>query len=202
MALSAYHRDYTKKSDEELANRMRFKEQDVAEALKLSGYVPARKPMRVVVLGCADKRYVKLHKEIFEKQLDEPVDLTTLDISIEHLQGETGIMRHDVAKPLPNGPYDIAFAHVLLKFIETEQQWLVIKNAYEALRSPGLAIFVFNEKETTAAGPKMPDGFYAVPLERWKRRLEKEGIKFFDTAFHLEGFGGVTVEERVLVIMK
>lgn len=202
MALSAYHQSYAKKSDDELASRVRFKEQDVAEALKVSAYVPEYEPVRVAILGCADKRYVKLHKEIFGKLLDKRIDLTTLDITTEHLRGEDGVRQHDVTRPFPGGPYDIAFAHILLKFIETEKQWAVIKNACDALRSPGLAIFVFNEKEIAASGLKMPDGFFTVPLDRWRRQLGDAGIKFFDSSFRLEGFGGITIEERVLVIVK
>lgn len=135
--LSDYHRKYRERSDEELRR--------VFEA------TPFQTPphlVRIAVLECADARFVLHHKRMFEMQLNAPVDMTTFDIAAGHLQDEKGFVRHDVTLPLPDPPYDIVFSHVLLKFIETEKQWDVIRHSFDALRSPGLVIHVFDEEDT------------------------------------------------------
>lgn len=178
MSLSKYHQNYATRSDEELAHRAKVKKEELKKIFEAVNYKIGSSPVRVAVLGCADRRFVAYHKEIFESLLSAPVELTTFDITVEHLKGEKGVIQHDCTLPLPNPPYDITFAHVLLKFIETEKQWDVLKNSYTTLRSSGLAIHVFDEEDVTTATPRQADGYYAVPLERWKKKLAEEGIEY------------------------
>jgi hypothetical protein len=180
MVLSPYHLKYNQRSDEELQKRADVKEQELKKIFEATKYKPAFEPVRVAVLGCADHRFVRHHKRIFQKLLQKPIELTTFDITVEHLRNKEGVVQHDCASPLPNPPYDITFGHVLLKFVETERQWLVIKNSYDALRSPGLAVHVFDEEDVTITSPRLPDGYFSVPLERWKKKLAEESIKFFE----------------------
>ena len=134
--------------------------------------------MRVAVLGCADKRFVAHHKRIFEQVLKRNVEIITCDITIEHLDGESNVFQHDCTLPLPNPPYDITYGHVLLKFIETEKQFDLLKNSFDALKPGGLAIYGFDWEEIKAGGLKLPDGLWAVPLDRWKDKLTKLGVKY------------------------
>lgn len=178
MPLSKYHENYAARTDEELAHRAKVKKEELKKIFEVVNYKTGSSPVRVAVLGCADRRFVQYHKEIFESLLSAPVELTTFDITVEHLGGENGVIQHDCSVPLPNPSYDITFGHVLLKFIETEKQYVVLKNSYAALRSPGLAIHVFDEEDVTTKTPRQADGYYAVPLERWKEQLAQDGIKY------------------------
>lgn len=132
------------------------------------------------MLGCGDKRFIKHHKVIFEELLKKPVQLTTFDISIEHLAGEDRIVQHDCTLPIPNTPYDITFAHVLLKFVETENQWDLIKNSINALKDGGLAIHVLDKENYEMQESRLPNGQFSVPLTRWKKKIDKLGYKFFE----------------------
>jgi len=110
--------------------------------------------------------------------LKRNVEVTTFDITIDHLAGEPNVFQHDCTLPLPNPPYDITFAHVLLKFIETEKQLDLLKNSFDALKSGGVAIHVFDEEEVKATNPKLPHDLWAVPLEKWKQKLTELGIEY------------------------
>ena len=186
MGISDYHKKHISRSDEETNRRIFVKELELKKILSETNYKPGFDNVRVAVLGCADKRFVKLHKNIFEKLFKKDVELITFDITIEHLEGEENIIQHDVTMPIPNSSFDITFGHVLLKFIETEKQWDVIKNAYEALRSPGLGIFIFDLEDVTTQNPIQADGYYSVPIEALKQKLTEENIKFKDLRWNLE----------------
>ncbi len=178
MTLSTYHANHAGRSDEELERRAGVKEEELKKIFAAIPFQPAAGTVRIAVIGCVDARYVAHHKRIFEKLLQMPVELTTFDITVEHLQGADGIAEHDVTMPLPNGPYDITFGHVLLKFIETEKQWDALLCSYQALRAPGLAIHVFDDEDITTTTVLQKDGRYSVPLEWWKKKLEEQKILY------------------------
>lgn len=178
MALSQYHQKYSNQSDEEIQKRSAEKEQELLEIFRHVSLQTGSETIRIAVLGCGDKRFVQHHKAIFEKVLGKPVVITTFDISTEHLQGEENIVQHDCTLPLPNQPFDITFAHVLLRFIETEKQWDLLKTSYEALRSGGVAIHVLDREDYETTDIHLKNGLYAVPLERWKKQLGDENIAY------------------------
>ena len=180
MEISDYHKKHIVRSDEETNRRIFVKELELKKILSETNYKPEFETVRVAVLGCADKRFVKLHKLVFEKLFKKPVELITFDISTDHLEGEENVVRHDITTPIPNAPFDITFGHVVLKFIETKKQWDVIKNAYNALRSPGLGIFVFDLEDVTTENLIQADGFFSLPIETYKQKLTEENIKFKD----------------------
>ncbi len=175
MALSEYHQKFQQQPDEEIQRKIRAKEQELKAIFSKIRFRPTQHPVRIAVLGCGDKRFVPAHKALFEKLLDKPVIVTTLDITTEHLVGQKDIVQHDCTKPIPGGPYNITYAHVLLKFIETEKQWDVIKNSYEAMTGGGVAIHILDKEDCTTKSVKLPSGHYSVPLKRWKQKLEDAG---------------------------
>lgn len=176
MTLSNYHQKYTNLPDEEIAKRADEKKIELLEIFKKFS-LSTDTPARVAVLGCGDKRFVKHHKDIFENLLHKQVELTTFDISIEHLAGEENVIQHDCTFPIPKSPYDVTFAHVLLKFIETEKQWDLIKNSIDALKNGGLAIHVLDTEDYETKETLLPNGQFVVPLERWKQEIEKFGLE-------------------------
>jgi len=167
MALSIYHKEYSGYTDEEIEKRADAKKQELVAIFQEVPFDSDSDLVRVAVLGCGDKRFVKLHKEIFKSFIEKPIDIITFDITIEHLGGEENVVQHGCTLPLPNGPFDITYAHVLLKFIETEKQWQIIKNSYEALKHGGLAIHILDKED-----------YETVPLEEYKRKIDEENIKY------------------------
>ncbi|OQB17851.1 MAG: hypothetical protein BWY14_01126 [Parcubacteria group bacterium ADurb.Bin192] len=178
MTLSTYHQKYVDQSDEEIQRKADAKEQELTSIFQEVSLNTDSDPVKLAVLGCGDKRLVAHHKRIFENVLKRNVEVTTFDISIDHLTGESNVFQHDCTLPIPNPPYDITFAHVLLKFIETEKQFDLLKNSFDALKSGGVAIHVFDEEEINATSPKLPDDLWAVPLEKWKKKLTELNIEY------------------------
>ena len=133
MVLSSYHQKYSNQNQEEINKRADVKEQELITIFNKVVLNTTSNPVRLAVLGCGDKRFIVQHKRIFEKVLQKNVEVTTFDISIEHLEGEANVFQHDCTQTLSNPPYDIMYGHVLLKFIETEKQFDVLKNSFDAL---------------------------------------------------------------------
>lgn len=101
-----------------------------------------------------------------------------MDISVEHLSGEEGVIEHDCTLPLPNSPFDITFAHVVLRFVETEKQWDLIKNSVDALKSGGIAIHVLDKEDYETKESKLSNGLFSVPIDKWKTKLDKLGLEY------------------------
>jgi hypothetical protein len=177
MSLSKYHQKYADLPDEELEKRARVKEEELQNIFSVIPFPKTGTPVRVGVMGCGDKRFVQYHQEIFSRLFVKPAAITTFDISTEHLTGADNVYLHDVTLPLPSGPFDVTYAHVLLKFIETEKQWDVIQNSFDALANGGITIHVFDHEEVETADVLLSNGQYAVPLERWKTQLQERGIE-------------------------
>src|SRR3989338_10493532 len=171
MTLSTYHQKFLNRSDEEMDRRARVKMVELRNVLTEVPITVTSDPVRIAVFGCADRRHVAVHVKMFGELLGKRVEVTTFDIAVEHLSGESGVVPHDVTEPLPGDLYDFTFSHVLLKFIETERQWDVLRNSYDALRSPELAIHVFDAEAVETMTSKQSDGYWSVPLERWKAKL-------------------------------
>ena len=178
MLLSKYHQKYADKSEEEINKRADAKREELISIFSLISLNTDSSPIRLAVLGCGDKRFIKLHKNIFEEVLKKEVEVITFDITIGHLLGEKNVIMHDCTIPLPNPPYDITYGHVLLKFIETSKQFDLLKNSFEALKSGGVAIHVLDWDEIKNREVKLADDLYSVPLEQYKKQLKESQIEF------------------------
>jgi len=87
MALSDYHFKYTKEPPERIDSRLRTKQHELIQVMEWLGTSFDHEPVSIAVLGCADRRQVNGHIMIFEEVLQKHVDITTFDITIEHLEG-------------------------------------------------------------------------------------------------------------------
>lgn len=94
--------------------------------------------------------------------------------------GEKNVIQHDCTLPLPEGPFDIAYGHVVLRFVETNKQWGFIKNSYDSLRPRGLAIHVLDREDYETEGLRLENGLFTVPLLKWKEHLSKDEIKYVE----------------------
>ena len=167
-------------------HRAEVKEKELAFIFEALRFHCEEQTPRVGILGCADVRHIDAHKHIFKKLLQKEIEMTTVDVTIEHLKGEPNVIEHDLALPLPNPPYDILFGHVVLKFLETEKQWDAIQHAYDALRENGIAIFVFDEEDVATAADRQADGLFSVPLARWEKKLTDRDIQFQELHWNFE----------------
>lgn len=180
MTLSAYHQKYSAHPDADIQSRADEKEAELESIFSRIGLKTNGEEAKLAVMGSGDVRFIEHHRRIFEKFVKRPVEVFTLDVTIEHLAGGENVIQHDCTQPLPGGPYDITYAHILLKFIETEKQWDLIKNSYDALKDGGLAIHLMNEEDFLTKGEKLADGYWTVPLEKYKAKMNDEGIKFIE----------------------
>ncbi len=178
MTLSPYHKKYASQPDAEVQNRVNEKRQELAAIFAEVQLRTTSEPVRIAVVGCGDKRYVQWHKDIFETLLKRPVEITTFDIVIDHLEGEQNVIQHDCTLPLPGDPFDITYAHVLLRFIETEKQWDLIQSSFHALKPGGLAIHLLDTEDYETEAPMLSNGLFSVPLKRWEARLNELGIEY------------------------
>lgn len=167
MNLSEYHQQQAAETFGRMLDKVKEKDAELEAVLKAAP-IAVTGLAHVAVLGCGDKRYIPYHQRLFEDHLGTEVDMTTFDITVEHLADAPGVVQHDCTQPLPGGPYDLTFAHVLLKFISVDKQLAVLKNSYAALRSGGIAIHIIDSKEIEAE---------EVPLSMLKEQLAQENIE-------------------------
>jgi hypothetical protein len=202
MSLSDYHQKYAAKPDEEITRRARVKEEELRRIFNVAPLASTATPVRVGVMGCGERRFIQHHRNIFQMLFSRPVEVTTFDIEVEHLAGEDRVFQHDVTEPLPDAPYDVTYAHVLLKFIPTDKQLDVLLNSYNALRDGGVAIHVFDAEEVVATTPKLPDGLYAVPLKQLEKELDDRGIKQASVSWKMTGILPMPLEGSALMLTK
>ncbi|MEK7540492.1 MAG: class I SAM-dependent methyltransferase [Patescibacteria group bacterium] len=175
MNLSEYHQQQAAETFGKMLDKVKEKDAELEAVLKAVP-VSINGLAHVAVLGCGDKRYIPYHQLLFEDHLGTEVDMTTFDITIEHLAGVPGVVQHDCTQPLPGGPYDLTFAHVLLKFISVDKQLAVLKNSYNALRSGGIAIHIIDTKEIEA--DKVPVSILKEQLAQEKIEVSEVPVKY------------------------
>lgn len=88
MALSAYHQKYANQLDAEIQSRADEKRQELSVIFGQAQLNTTGESVRIAVIGCGDKRFIKHHKEIIESFIKKPVEIITFDITIDHLAGE------------------------------------------------------------------------------------------------------------------
>ncbi len=175
-----YRRDIATLGDDELAKHVAEKKNELSTILESTTVAFGKSPLLVALLGCPDSRMAGLQHRMFEEVLGKTVKMTIYDISIDHLEGVPGVVQHDVTEPLPGGPYDLIFAHMILRFIDEDQQWFVIFNSYEALKPGSLAIHILDEADYADGGKTRPEGFHTVPLEKWKDKMRALGMEYVE----------------------
>ncbi len=145
--LDEYHQKYANRPDEEMHDRIAEKEKELILIRDTVKPKFSSDTLKIAIMGCGEKRFVAGHREIFTKVFDKPVKITTFDITIDHLVGEEDVIQHDCTQSLPGSPYDITFAHVLLRFIPKEKQWDLVINSFKAIKDCGMAIHVLDPED-------------------------------------------------------
>jgi len=173
--LEVHYTEYAERPDEWVEDREGAKKSIVNHVLKETQFESTDNPTRVVVLGASDKRYVSVHRKIFEEAIQGKVEMITFDIDTKHLEGEEGIVEHDVTNPFPNPPYTVVFSHELMKFLTPEQQLQVIKNSHDALSETGLAMHILHSPSIEGT-KKMKEWQNRVNPDELIKELEKDNI--------------------------
>lgn len=167
--LTDYHRQYATKSEAEILQRAWIKERQLRQVFAAIGLPRIDGPVvRIAGLGCVDARLLPHRRRIFEGIFERPVQLTTYDLTVEHLQSFPNTIQHDVTQAFPGGPYDVVFSDLLIRFIPEEKQRAVLVNAYNALVPGGVSVHTFAEEDfhpelVKAPVPGASRGFSASP---------------------------------------
>ncbi|MFZ2886464.1 MAG: class I SAM-dependent methyltransferase [Minisyncoccia bacterium] len=164
--LQKHYADYATRSDDRVRDRERAKRSIVTHVLKNVPVTVKTRPIKVVVLGASDKRYIPVHAQIFTDILGENTVVSTLDVDAEHLGSGADVVQHDVTKPFPHTPYGVVFSHELMKFLTNEEQLQVLENSYDALEPGGVAMHIMHE-----ASIKGTD-----KLESWQTKVDPDEL--------------------------
>ncbi|MFA5185929.1 MAG: class I SAM-dependent methyltransferase [Patescibacteria group bacterium] len=199
--LSEYHQKYAAYSDAEIMSRVQVKDIGLRQVMaSIGAQVPVAPEVRVMVLGCADKRFIEQLKRIFSSIFGKPVRLTTSDVTTEHLAGAEGVIQHDATMPLPGGPYDVIYGDVLVRFIEPAKQFAALKNSYDALAPGGIAIHIFAQEDFDPPEGYQPmSGTHKVDLNALQLEMTKAGIFFLEVPLRYDVLKPGSDTEKMLI---
>jgi len=165
--LKAHYAEYASQPDEWVENMEATKRSIVEQGLEKMKFEANTDPVKVVVLGASDKRYIPIHQRVFRNAVRRAIKMCTLDIDADHLGGESeDVVLYDVTKPFPNAHYDIVFSHELMKFLTPEEQFQTIENSYQALGKNGLAMHILHEPSIKGTSE----------LRAWQHRVNPDDL--------------------------
>jgi hypothetical protein len=177
--ISEYHARYQSKSDDEIVKRAREKFNELSRVFSAAPLDTTSDPVQVAVMGCGDKRYVVHHKDMFARILARDVDVITFDIEVNHLAGEDNVAEHDCSTPLPGGPYDVTFGHVVLPFLSPDKQLDMISAGFNALKQGGIQIQVLDPMNYDDKSETLP-GLHKVDLDKIRQQARRLGARVID----------------------
>lgn len=163
--LQKHYAEYATRSDDRVRDRKNAKRSIIRHVLTAVPVTVHTSPLKVVVLGASDKRYLPIHAKIFAEVLGA-VEVSTLDVDAEHLGKGSDVIEHDVTTPFPNRPYAVVFSHELMKFLTEDEQLKVIMNSYDALQTGGVAMHVMHEPSIKGT----------VDLQPWQYRVNPDAL--------------------------
>ena len=201
--LQAHYREYASQPDVWVENMTVTKRSIVRYVLTHTGFRPQLQNglTRIVVMGASDKRYIPIHQAIFTDLLEQRVQVTTLDIDAEHLQGGEGVVEHDITQLFPHPPYGIVFSHELMKFLTPEEQLQAIKNSYHALTGNGLVMHIMHSPSIKGTAELRP-WQYRVNPDALVAQLSREGVPAQKIVFESESSIDWLKETTVITIQK
>jgi len=199
--LSSHYLEYSSRLNEQLKKRVKIKTEILKKVIKETNYKNNNNQLNIAVFGVSDKRYISQHKAIFEKIFQKDIIISTFDIDLKHLKGEKKIIKHDLTKPLPFTNFDIIFAHSLLKFIETNKQWDVIINSYNALKKNGIAIHICHDSEIKKTAD-LKKWQFVVPIDKWFNKLKEKNIKVKKISWNISKVKDKHTETTLLLLIK
>lgn len=165
--LECHYTEYASQPDEWVSNMQITKRSIVEYVLDQMRFEAVHEPVKVVVLGVSDKRYIPIHQAVFQRILHQAISMVTFDLDANHLGGESkDVISHDVTQLFPDAPYDIVFSHELMKFLTPDEQLQTINNSYRALGENGLAMHILHEPSIKGT----------AELRAWQHRINPDEL--------------------------
>ena len=200
--LAAHYAEYASQSDEWVNNMEKTKRSIVEQVLRVANFKAGGEPVKVVVLGASDKRYIPIHQRVFRDAVKQAISMKTFDVDTEHLGGESlSEVTHDVTHPFPDAPYAIVFSHELMKFLTSEEQLATIKQSYTALDEKGLAMHILHEPSIKGTS-ELRDWQHRVNPDELIKQLQEAGIPATKIVFDSESDVDWLRETTVIVLDK
>jgi hypothetical protein len=200
--LKRHYEEYASQTHEWVDNMGRTKSSIVEHVLRETKFEINGAPIRVLVLGASDQRYIAIHQEVFNAAIQRTVEMTTFDIEPEHLGGESQqVVSHDVTRPFPHAPYTLIFSHELMKFLTPQEQLTTIKNSHEALGENCLAMHIMHEPSVKGTS-ELRDWQHRTDPDELIKQLEAEGIFATKLTFASESNVDWLRETTVIVLQK
>lgn len=199
--LEEHYKEYANQPDSWVSNMKKVKKEIIENIFKNIKSTPKTNSIKVAVLGASDKRYIKIHKDLFTEITKKDIQMTTFDIDTKHLEGEEGIIYHDITKPFPQSNFDIIFSHALLKFIEPEKQAEVIRNSYNSLNKQGFTMHILHSPELKET-KELRAWQYKVDINSIIEKLKKDNINCRKITFNIESSVDWLRETTVIIAEK
>lgn len=200
--LQAHYKEYENQSDEWVGNMEITKKSIIKYILNTIKFRTSTEPIKVTILGASDKRYLSIHKKIFEEILKKKIQIITFDFEVNHLGGGSkNVICQDLTKTFSNSPHDIIFSHELMKFLTPGNQIKMIKNSYNALSNNGLAMHIIHTPSIKGTA-EFRDWQYRVNPDSLIKQLKKNGIPTIKFIFDSESDVDWLRKTTVIVIKK
>ncbi len=198
--LQAHYREYASQPDGWVGNMEKTKLSIVKGVISLSKFTSKKSVLKIAVLGASDKRYIPIHQRVFETVLHKSIDMVTLDVDRAHLGNRKDVLRHDVTKKFLE-KYDIIFSHELMKFLSPGEQFLTMKNSYNALTKGGIAMHIMHEPSVEGTS-ELRSWQHRVNPELLLKQLKSEKIIAKKLVFESESNVSWLRKTTVLVLQK
>ncbi|KKP37827.1 MAG: hypothetical protein UR27_C0002G0003 [Candidatus Peregrinibacteria bacterium GW2011_GWA2_33_10] len=200
--LETHYSEYASQPDEWVNNMEKTKRSIVEHIIKTANFEASHEPIKIVVLGASDKRYISVHQRVFSETLKRTINMKTFDLDAEHLGGESNTeIKHDVTQPFPDAPYAIIFSHELMKFLTPEEQFSTITNSYQALEENGLAMHILHEPSIKGTS-ELREWQNRVNPDELIKKLDEIGIPATKITFNSESDVAWLRETTVIVLQK
>lgn len=200
--LEVHYLEYANQSDEWVENMEITKRSIIERVVKQMQFRVSTVPVKVVVLGASDRRYVDIHERVFTKVLGCDIEMITFDIDPVHLGGESNkVILHDTTKLFPGAPFDIVFSHELMKFLTPQEQLQTIENSYKALGINGLAMHIIHEPSIKGTS-ELRSWQYRVNPDELIQSLHAENIPAVKLEFESESDVAWLRETTVIAVAK
>lgn len=141
------------------------------------------------VLGAGDKRYIPLYYPMLEYVTGLNANITVYDLDITHLKNQKEVVQHDCRNKLPK-KFDFVYSHILLNFMDYDDQLRLLINSYKSLEKNGIAIHVYADKTAVKNFIKNGYDLFEVDKPRLMKALENKDLNKNRIILQKSLFGG------------
>ncbi len=125
------------------------------------------------ILGAGDKRYIPLYYPLIGCIAGIQPDITIYDINITHLKNQKEVVLFDCRKKLPK-KFDFVYSHILLNFMDYDDQLRLLINSHKSLEENGVAIHFYADKAAVKNFAKNGYDLFEVDRSKLIKALKTE----------------------------